>query len=101
MYMGEGIEHEGVHYKSVEHCYQAAKARHAEMTDLENQIKNARHAGVAKALSHDIPSSQEWEDVRVQTMKEMLATKALDDPVFRDAYCKLGRKSLHTLCEIT
>lgn len=98
MYMGEGIDHEGIHYKSIEHAYQCSKASHAGLTDLEKQIKNAKHAGIAKALSHDIPKSESWDNMRVDTMKEMLTTKAVDDPVFRDALLETGQKVIaHTV----
>lgn len=98
MYMGAGVDHCGTHYKSVEHAYQAAKARHSGMSDLEGKITNAKHAGVAKALSHQVPDAQSWADVRVQTMKELLASKALAEPIFRDALLETDDKIIaHTV----
>ena len=68
------------------------------MTDLEQQIANAKHAGIAKALSHRVPDSQSWDDTRAETMRELLGTKALADPIFRSALLETEKKTIaHTV----
>ena len=100
MWMGEEIEYDGRRYKSVEHCYQATKALHADMFDLHDEIMAARHAGVAKALSHRIPDSPTWQAKRVDIMKDLLEEKASVDSQFCDALRESDDKTLaHTVAD--
>ena len=62
MYMGEQLVYNDVEYKSVEHAYQALKAQNAGLGDLAKEIADAKHAGLAKSLSKEIPNSETWDE---------------------------------------
>jgi len=59
-------------YPTVEHAYQAAKT-----LDLEwrFRIKNAERPGGAKALGNKCPLRSDWENVRINIMRDLLRSK--------------------------
>lgn len=66
------IEYEGIAYPSVEHAYQAAKT-----TDIEIRRKIASMDNVvaAKRIGKDLPLRDNWENLRIPIMEELLRLK--------------------------
>ena len=61
-------------FRSVEHAFFHQMAMEMGKNDLADDIKNARHAGEAKRLSHDIASDDErwkWELDNTEVMKRL------------------------------
>ena len=90
MYMGSPIEYQDKVYKSVEHAYQALKAESAGMYRLAEEICQASHAGIAKALGKKVPESSTWDGKRVEIMTELLSARAQCDRIFRHALIDTG-----------
>lgn len=66
------IEYEGLVYPSVEHAYQAAKT----MSTLSKlRIKNASSARDAKAIGRRVTLRGDWEEMKVNTMRQLLTIK--------------------------
>ena len=65
-------------FRSVEHAFFHQMAMEMGKNDLADDIKNARHAGEAKRLSHNIASDDEhwkWELDNTEVMKRLLQAK--------------------------
>ena len=79
------LEYAGSFFKTVEHAYHWRRAEDADQHELAERIRNAPHAGVAKALSREINSDPEqWQKGKgVDIMRELLWIKFNTD---RDAY---------------
>lgn len=62
-------------YPTVEHAYQAAKT-----FDLEEQkkIRQATGPGVAKKLGQKVTMRQDWENVKISIMDDLVWQKFLD-----------------------
>lgn len=63
---------DGVSYRSVEHAYQAAKTLDAEE---RNEIRLAAKPGTAKKLGRSVSLRPDWEDVKMDIMRELLHQK--------------------------
>lgn len=77
---------DGVEYPSTEHAYQAAKT-----VDLQarEQIRSSASPGDAKRASRKLLLRPDWEEIKVQTMLDLLRQKFKHDT-------ELGRKLLET-----
>lgn len=66
------VELDGVSYSSVEHAYQAAKT-----LDLEarERIRAAKDPGAAKRLGKGVVLRADWQQVRVQVMRDLVRQK--------------------------
>ena len=76
----------GATFKSVEHAYFHQMATEMGKHDLADDIKNARHAGVAKRLSHDIAPDEDrwaWELDNIEIMEKLLQAKLKQCPAFK------------------
>ena len=76
----------GTSFKSVEHAYFHRMATEMGKHDLADDIKNARHAGVAKRLSHDIAPDEDrwaWELDNIEVMEKLLQAKLKQCPAFK------------------
>lgn len=62
---------EGEKYDSVEHAYQAAKTVNPE----ERKWFQGVTAGKAKGLGRKIKVREDWEDIKLETMRMLLAQK--------------------------
>lgn len=71
------VFHEGWSYTSVEHAYQAAKTNNWED---KARIRNAASAGAAKKLGKEIVIRDDWDDVKVSIMKDLLTQKFSQEP---------------------
>lgn len=66
------VEFEGRTYPSVEHAYQAAKClRNIDRT----RIAGLATAGDAKAAGQAVEARGDWEEVRIEVMRQLLSTK--------------------------
>ncbi len=84
-------------FQSVEHAYQWTKAMELEKHDLAQKIKDAKHAGAAKAISRKGISKDEselWEGRSEEVMKDLLRAKLESCTQFRDALIQSGDKIL-------
>ncbi len=84
-------------FASVEHAYQWTKATELDKHDLAIKIKNAKHAGAAKAISRKGISREEaesWEGHSEKIMRDLLESKAENCPHFRETLIKSGTKIL-------
>jgi len=98
MHMGAKLVYQGDEYRSVEHAYQALKAKEAGRPELQQQICDAKHAGIAKQLSHQLPDLPTWAEKRAEVMEDLLTARALADPLFREALLETGDQPIaHTV----
>ena len=69
------IEKDGIEYPTVEHFFQAMKT-----TNLEERkaIAKARTPGVAKRMGRQVHLRPEWEDIKVDIMRQGLNLKFSD-----------------------
>lgn len=63
---------EGDAYPSVEHAYQAAKTLHKDDRDV---IRRANTPGIAKRLGKKVPMRDDWDEVKLTIMRELLIQK--------------------------
>ena len=74
------VEFEGDIYPTVEHAFQAAKA-----TDpvVRMVVKSARTPGEAKKIGRKVILRPDWEDMKVETMLNLLRSKFSDSTLSR------------------
>ncbi len=65
------IKHEGIVYPSVENAYQASKSVDPE---VRKQF-TALSAGHAKKLGQRVKKREDWEDVKIEIMRDLLIKK--------------------------
>lgn len=70
------IFYEGTTYSSVEHAYQAAKTLNPE----ERKWFVGVTAGKAKGLGRKIAVRDDWEDIKLEVMRELLTKKYTQEP---------------------
>jgi hypothetical protein len=69
------IIYEGVVYSSVEHAYQAAKTTNE---DLKKQIARMRTPSAAKQAGKNVPLREDWDEIKVSIMEELVKEKFRD-----------------------
>ena len=71
------VEYEGMSFPSVEHAYVAAKT-----TDLEKrrEIQQVPTAGQVKRLGRRLKVREDWEDIKVDVMRDLLIQKFSQEP---------------------
>lgn len=74
------VEYEGISYPTVEHAYQAAKT-----PDIKQRasIAVAETPGKARKLGRKLDIYQNWDNMRVLVMRELLRKKFSDKELFR------------------
>lgn len=72
----------GKQFKSAEQAYQYSKAVHQGQLDIAKEILNCKDAYEAKAQARSLQYNKEWQEVKVQKMKEILSNKASQVPEF-------------------
>ena len=87
------IEYRGAHWPTVEHAYQAMKS---EVPDEQVQIRRANSPGEAKRMGRLVILRPDWEEVKVQIMRELLWQKFSPKTHLRE---KLLGTGLQTLIE--
>jgi ribA/ribD-fused uncharacterized protein len=87
-------------FKSSEHAYQWIRAITCEEPDIAEEIKRARHAGIAKAIAENkLPKDNEkWADIRCDVMRSVIEAKMKCVPDFYKAMIDSQEK---ILCEAT
>ena len=66
------VEFEGIRFPTVEHAYQFAKTLNEEWRE---RIRQAPTPGKAKRLGHKAPSRENWKEIKVGVMGELLKQK--------------------------
>ncbi len=87
----------GDKFKSSEAAYQYAFAAEHDNWDLAEQIKTAKNAAEAKELSKQIPLGQissQWNDKKVDIMREILEEKFNQCQQFRQRLKETGKRPL-------
>jgi len=73
------VELDGVTYESVEHAYQAAKTV---VPEEREKFRYAATAGIAKRLGRSVTMRDDWDDVKLSVMRD-LVTQKFSDPSLR------------------
>jgi len=73
------IEFEGDIYRTLEHAYQAAKTHDP---DERRKIREERKTGKAKRMGKRVTIREEWEQIKVKVMRELLKKK-FENPQLR------------------
>ena len=68
------VEYEGITYPSVEHAYQAAKTLDPEEREI---IRSCGSASIAKKLGRHVRVREDWEDIKISVMTELVYGKFL------------------------
>lgn len=84
------VEYDHNTYKSVEHAYQAAKTLDY---DYRAKIHYALTAAEAKKLGRRTPLREDWEEIKVDVMKQLLVEK-FQFPVLRKKLLETGDQEL-------
>jgi ribA/ribD-fused uncharacterized protein len=84
------VAYGGIAYPSVEHAYQAAKTLD---DDLRRSIASLSTAGEAKAFGSKLRLRPDWEEVKVQVMRELLLQK-FEDPQLMGWLLDTGEEEL-------
>jgi ribA/ribD-fused uncharacterized protein len=66
------VIYEGAMYPTTEHAYQAAKTLDLEWRD---KIRRATTPSKAKALGRKVPMRDDWDDIKVDVMRDVLWQK--------------------------
>ena len=74
------LKFDGIFWKSAEHAYQAAKTL---ISEEKEQIKNAETPALAKKLGRIITIREDWNDVKVSIMTEIVREK-FKNPILRE-----------------
>lgn len=85
-----GMDVAGVRYPTLEHAFQAEKTTN--MTEREI-IRNAKTPGQAKALGRRVTLRENWNEIRVDVMRELLWIK-FSDKVLRAELLDTGDAEL-------
>lgn len=84
------IEYEGVIFPSLEHAYQAAKSLDPKVRET---IRACDKPGKAKRLGKTVVMRPDWDRVKVEIMKTLVAQK-FKDPTLRTKLLETGTKVL-------
>ena len=89
---------QGRTYHSVEQAFQHEKATRHRNTHVAEKILNAKHAGIANKIGHDIQIHPLWDREKEGIMYHMLREKKTQNKEFRDALLRSGDKKI--VCDI-
>ena len=84
------ITHEGVEYPTVEHAFQAAKTLDQEERE---RVRAAATPGTAKRLGRKVALRNDWEQIKIDLMRRLLAEKFKDQKL-RSSLLATGRAML-------
>lgn len=85
------VRYEGHVYKTAEHAYQAAKARHE--ADRK-AIASCVSPGEAKRLGRKVPCRANWDRIKVDVMSKVLKSKFERDPELTKRLLATGDREL-------
>lgn len=85
------VQYQGVMYKTAEHAYMCQKTTDSAEHEM---IRDAATPEIAKRLGRTVTLRSDWEEVKVQTMAEIVAAKIetclyLKDKLFETGNCDL------------
>lgn len=83
----------GERWQSGEHAFQAAKLTPGLSRRLYLQIKQAASPGQAKRLGRQVPLRPDWEEIKVNIMRNILRAK-FRDPELREMLLATGDAAL-------
>jgi ribA/ribD-fused uncharacterized protein len=88
------VKIDDVEYKTVEHYFQAMKAREFEDTEIYNKILKTKTAKAVKAVGHKVANFKEavWESKRDDIMEKGVRTKFVQHPSLRKQLVETGDK---------
>lgn len=86
------VEFEGVEYPTVEHAYQAAKCG-PDMIEVRQNFLNCT-AGQAKKLGAEIKKRDDWFDINLQIMHDLIKQKFERYPELRQKLLDTGDQHL-------
>jgi ribA/ribD-fused uncharacterized protein len=88
------LQIDGVEYPTVEHYFQANKARKFKDSEIEEKILKAKSAKAAKALGKKVKNfnEDEWKETREGIMEEGVRTKFIQHPELRKQLMETGEK---------
>jgi ribA/ribD-fused uncharacterized protein len=81
---------DGKQYKSIEHAYQSHKTDDPTLREI---IRNAKTSSEAKKLGQCIIVRQDWNDIKLQLMREFLRKK-FDNPFLEPLLLRTGEALL-------
>lgn len=84
------VGYDGVVYPSVEHAFQAAKTLNV---GLRSAIRTAGSPAAAKSMGRALRLREDWEEVKVEVMAELLARK-FSHPELRQMLLATGEQEL-------
>lgn len=84
------IKYEGIVYPTVEHAFQAAKTLNI---NKRLEIAHASTPGQAKRLGRSVKLRSDWEEIKVDIMRECLRLK-FEIPELREALLETGNAEL-------
>lgn len=92
-----GIDYKGYRYPTVEHAYQSLKFE-TSCPELAARIRDARSAHEAQKLAYSWKDMvrEDWEDIKVAVMMDLLRTKLVQNPYVAK---KLLQTKDYSICE--
>lgn len=92
-----GIDYKGYRYPTVEHAYQSLKFE-TSCPELAARIRDARSAHEAQKLAYACKNEvrEDWEDIKVAVMMDLLRTKLVQNPYVAK---KLLQTKDYLICE--
>lgn len=84
------VEYEGKYYTSNEAAYQAAKTLDPDQRD---EIRRAQKPGDAKRLGRKVTLRSDWEQVKIDVMRELLEKK-FQTPILKKQLLETGDEEL-------
>lgn len=73
------FEYQGITWPTAEHAYQASKAKMENKAGVTRLILATKNPGSVKAFGKKIELREDWEDVKLHVMKEILRYKFSSD----------------------
>jgi len=83
------VQFDGIRFPTVEHAYQFARTLDQEW---RQQIRQAPTPGKAKRLARKAPPREDWKEIKVGVMRELLKQKFAADELKRQLLETAGRE---------
>lgn len=81
------VELDGISYPTTEHAYQAAKTLDP---SERKKIREAPRANLAKKLGQKVKIREDWEEIKLQVMEDLIRQKFTKYPDFKVALLNSG-----------
>lgn len=70
----------GVHWRTSEHAYQAAKATGSDKDEWIDRIIKCKTPGDAKRLGKKVPLRPKWDEIKIEMMTRIVRQKFVQNP---------------------